>query len=84
MIQTYAKRSHGEKSLVIFAQKRKRASKRNQGWAQWAVLVAQVIAAPRSTRLQIDWRKPGPMLKYDAPPPFSTKMLFPVGEMPAV
>ena len=45
------------------AQNRNRTSKRNQGWAQWAVSVAQVMAPPKSSRLQIDWRRPGPMLK---------------------
>ena len=36
--------------------------------------VAQVIAAPKSTRLQIDWRRPGPMLKYVTRRPSSTWM----------
>ncbi len=56
--------------MAEFHQKRNRTSKRNQGWAQWAAaLVAQVMAPPKSSRLQIDWRRPGPMLKYDTPPP---------------
>src|SRR4051794_30795438 len=59
------------------AQNRNRTSHRNQGWAQWAVSVAQVMAPPKSTRLQIDWRRPGPMLKYDTPPPSGKIRLLP-------